>query len=194
MRIYFTADLHLNHWTTEDRNIIKYCSRPFTTIEEMNQNLITNWNSLVQPEDLVYHLGDFCLRTSKELTAGHWESRLNGKIVHILGNHDYNNKVRGLQQAVIRFSKQKALLVHYPPTMIEEIPDFCNIVLCGHIHHHWKTKYLKDKLLINVGVDVWDYKPVSIDQILAEIQRTPNNIIIDETSPKAHTHTVSIPS
>jgi calcineurin-like phosphoesterase family protein len=71
--IFVTADLHLNHC-----NIIKYCNRPFKTVEEMNKTLINNWNSKVTKEDVVFHLGDFCFGPYKE-----FERKLNGKIVYI---------------------------------------------------------------------------------------------------------------
>jgi calcineurin-like phosphoesterase family protein len=56
MTIFFTSDTHFNH-----KNIIKLCNRPFTSIEEMNEKIIENWNNIVKPEDIVWHLGDFAL-------------------------------------------------------------------------------------------------------------------------------------
>lgn len=54
--IWFTSDLHLNH-----SKIIEYCNRPFSNIEEMNEMLINNWNSVVKPKDIVFCLGDIAL-------------------------------------------------------------------------------------------------------------------------------------
>ena len=56
MRIFLVSDTHFNH-----ENILKYCNRPFNTIEEMNVALIGNWNSVVKDDDIVYFLGDFAL-------------------------------------------------------------------------------------------------------------------------------------
>lgn len=56
--IYFTSDPHYGH-----ANVIKYCSRPFASVDEMTRVLITNWNKVVTPEDIVYCLGDFSLST-----------------------------------------------------------------------------------------------------------------------------------
>ena len=55
MTILMASDLHLNHW-----NIVKYCNRPFFHVEEMNQALIDNWNSVVTDKDVVWVIGDFC--------------------------------------------------------------------------------------------------------------------------------------
>ena len=53
---FFTSDTHFGH-----ENIIKYCNRPFTSTEEMDKALISNWNKVVKPEDTVFHLGDFAV-------------------------------------------------------------------------------------------------------------------------------------
>ena len=55
-RIFLTADLHLGH-----ANIIRYCGRPYRDINEMNEDLIRRWNSVVTDNDRVFFLGDFAL-------------------------------------------------------------------------------------------------------------------------------------
>ena len=80
-KVYFTSDTHFGH-----ENIIKWCRRPYSSVEEMNEKLIENWNSVVGPDDIVFHLGDFAFGGS-----GLWKevlSRLNGKKYLIIGNHD----------------------------------------------------------------------------------------------------------
>lgn len=64
-RVFFTSDTHFNH-----TNIIKYCQRPFRDIYEMNETLIANWNNVVAPDDIVFHLGDFCLGGADEWMSG----------------------------------------------------------------------------------------------------------------------------
>ena len=59
MKYWFTADTHLGH-----QNIIKYCNRPFKTLDEMDTAIIRNWNERVDPDDTVLVLGDFCFRNS----------------------------------------------------------------------------------------------------------------------------------
>lgn len=80
-KIFIIADTHLNH-----RNIIQYCDRPFSSVEEMNKTIINNWNSVVGKYDIVYVLGDFALcGKDKIIELG---NLLNGRKRLILGNHD----------------------------------------------------------------------------------------------------------
>jgi len=81
MNIFFTADQHFGH-----DNIIKYCQRPFDNVKEMNESIITYWNSRVQHDDVVYCLGDmfFC----DVALARNIMHRLNGRKRLVLGNHD----------------------------------------------------------------------------------------------------------
>lgn len=55
-KVYFTSDTHFYH-----SNIIGFCKRPFKNVEDMNETLIENWNRVVGQDDIVFHLGDFCL-------------------------------------------------------------------------------------------------------------------------------------
>ena len=113
-RLFFTADTHWGH-----RNIIKYCQRPFSCIEEMDDALITNWNRVVGKDDIIFHLGDFAMGGSAE-----WSrllQKLNGKIYLILGNHDMKtigagfSRLEGVaMQMLINVKGQKIYLNHYP--------------------------------------------------------------------------------
>lgn len=77
--IYITSDLHFYH-----KNIIKFQpNRNSSTIEEMNEKLIEEWNSKVKDSDTIYHLGDFSFKNPKEIL-----NRLNGDKIFIMGNHD----------------------------------------------------------------------------------------------------------
>src|SRR4051812_42588376 len=78
---WFTSDTHYHH-----KNIIKYSNRPFANVQEMNEAIINNFNSVVKPGDLVYHLGDFGFCTIDQ--ADQILSRLNGRKYFIWGNHD----------------------------------------------------------------------------------------------------------
>lgn len=115
-KVFFTSDTHFGH-----SNIIKYCQRPFNSAEHMDEVLISNWNEVVSPQDIVFHLGDFCFGSDKE-----WIKilqRLNGTKYLILGNHDLkkianSNQIKdyfadiNMQMRVV-VDKQKMLLNHY---------------------------------------------------------------------------------
>lgn len=77
---YCISDLHLFH-----TNILKYDNRPFTNITEHDETIIKNWNSVVNHDDEVYYLGDFCF---KPHIAEKYVNRLNGRIYYIKGNHE----------------------------------------------------------------------------------------------------------
>jgi calcineurin-like phosphoesterase family protein len=61
--IWFTSDTHFSH-----NNIIRYCNRPFSNVEEMDEVLINNWNNKVKQNDDVYHLGDIIFSRDKNKT------------------------------------------------------------------------------------------------------------------------------
>jgi calcineurin-like phosphoesterase family protein len=82
MKTWYCADLHLNH-----HNIIKYCNRPWSSVEEMNGALISIWNERVKSLDQVIFLGDFgYFRTTEGVTR--YLKMLNGSKILIAGNHD----------------------------------------------------------------------------------------------------------
>lgn len=200
--IYFTSDEHYWH-----QNVIKYCSRPYANVDEMNEDLVLRHNSVVKPEDTVYRLGDFSLAFRPVEIYPH---RLNGTKYLIPGNHDfchsYHKKSRNkenrekwlqkyLDHGFIILPEQTTLsieglatfnLCHHPYSKDEyHEPDQADkyarwrpvddgrILLCGHIHEKWKTNRSdKGTLMINVGVDVWDFKPVSLDQIVQLISES----------------------
>lgn len=113
--LFLTSDSHFNHV-----NIIKFCNRPFDSVEEMNETLISNWNNTVPKDGIVFHLGDFAFGGSEV-----WHkilSRLNGQIHLILGNHDLKNFRQGYadsfasvqEQLTIDIGKKKVILTHFP--------------------------------------------------------------------------------
>lgn len=179
--IFFTSDLHFGH-----KKIIQFCDRPWLSVDEMDQGLIDNWNEIVADGDIVYILGDmfFCGSTrAKEIL-----SKLNGQKILILGNHDWKriNQNKASEMGFIvtcnfhrmEIEHRKVYLHHFPyrgfgdHTEGEERYSEHRLVnnghwlLHGHVHTAWKVK----EKCINVGVDVWNYKPVSIDEIAKLIE------------------------
>ena len=177
-KLFFTADTHFNH-----ANIIKFCNRPFKSVEQMNETLITNWNSVISEDDIVFHLGDFCLGGAAEWTK--LLDRLNGKIYLILGNHDLKNFRQGFiqrfehvaLQMFITVDKQKMYLSHYPFLCFEGgYKDIWQ--LFGHVHTRKNNTGIDAERLqylyptqYDVGVDNNDFKPVSFKEVKAIIDR-----------------------
>ena len=81
MNTWIISDTHFGH-----ENIIKYCNRPFSSVEEMDARMIKLWNNVVKKNDIVYHLGDFGVGNKEYISK--IVSKLNGRIFLILGNHD----------------------------------------------------------------------------------------------------------
>lgn len=170
--IWFTSDTHFYH-----KNIIKYCYRPFNSVEEMNQSLIDNWNNVVKENDIVFHLGDFAFDKWKHII-----NQLNGKIYLIVGNHDEikypGHKIFDLFEGVfnqlyIQIDNQWIYLNHYPflcyGGSYKNNPVW---QLYGHTHSGPNCNG-KDKCRLkitfpyqyDVGVDNNNYTPVSYNQI-----------------------------
>lgn len=170
MNVWFTSDTHFNH-----SKIIEYCYRPYSSVEEMNRDLIARWNARVKPGDIVYHLGDVALGQFTELPP--IIAQLNGDIELSLGNHDRNAErmigvgiKSAVRQRIVTLGNTKLWLAHVPSDNSEDDRGLkrpepegpYDIELCGHVHSAWKTKHG----IINVGVDVWDLQPISLEDIL----------------------------
>ena len=171
-RVYFTSDTHFNH-----TNIISYCQRPFKNVDEMNERIIANWNEVVSEDDIIFHLGDFCLGRAAEWTR--LLDRLNGKIYLIMGNHDRKNIRQGFMdrfehvamQMHIEVGKQRIYLNHYPFLCFEGgYKDVWQ--LFGHVHTRksntgidaGRLQYLYPTQY-DVGVDNNNFAPVSFEQV-----------------------------
>ena len=173
--IYFTADLHLGHL-----NIIRYCNRPFTTIEEHDQTLIDNWNAVVRPGDQVYVLGDFIFAKKREEVQAAVK-KLNGEKFLILGNHDRPELCRDSFGWLKDYYEMTAhnlkwVLFHYP---ILEWHGKYRGNGTVHLHGHTHTEKKNDpshpeaqrveSRRINVGVDLNGFTPVNAKALAIRI-------------------------
>jgi calcineurin-like phosphoesterase family protein len=158
-QIFFISDLHLDH-----AGIIRYCNRPFSSVEEMNDTIVYNWNRTVGKNDIVYFLGDVAFgRGSRD--ASYWLSKLNGNIVFIRGSHDRLRGIKFYDRLILNYGSQRFLLVHDP----EDVPsNWKGWVIHGHTHNN-RSEYplvnRKNKT-INVSVELLDYKPLSMNGLL----------------------------
>jgi len=160
MKHWFTGDFHLNHG-----NIIKYCDRPFKTVGEMDREIIRRFNEKVDKLDIVFFLGDFSFGTPEK-----YLEQLNGNITFIKGNHDYEKSLPALiHDMVIEIGKEHIYLTHRPEDT-EDVTSYFKLIFVAHIHEKWKFKKVGECILVNVGVDVWDYKPISYGQIIKELE------------------------
>lgn len=182
---FYIADCHFDHG-----NIIHFDNRPFTTVDEMNETLIKNWNSVVSNQDEVFILGDFCW--SKEDRWIELLQELKGQKTLIKGNHDidpcksrrYFADVK--ERKTIDDNGRKVILDHFPS------PCFKNhfygwFHLYGHVHNSFEhnmmehDKYLMEQLynkqcnMYNVGVMMpyMNYTPRTLDEILRGYNNEP---------------------
>lgn len=195
--IWFSSDEHFYH-----RNVIGLCKRPFANLEEMHVHMIQEWNKRVKPTEKAYIIGDFSFG-NKTQTKAILDQLLGYKIL-IKGNHDKQAADMlecGFQEVheniYIDLGDHRVYLSHFPyhpmkfynknefgVVMDEEmldhdrrylhkriVDDGKNWLIHGHVHGAWKTQGRQ----INVGVDVWDFKPVPHAKILALIEQGENS-------------------
>ena len=173
-KIFMTSDCHFNHY-----NILKYEAetRPFETVNEMNETIIANWNKVVTDKDTIYVLGDFFMGMLDKIDA--ILPRLKGKIILIRGNHDTENRIKkfkeyGIEVKDIDYITYKGrffILCHFPNDNSEFIKMITSnnsevVWLYGHIHGNAPKGYVNGTY--HVGMDTNDLTPISLDQIWEE--------------------------
>jgi len=156
-RIWVTSDTHFSH-----ANILKYSNRPFESIEEHDEALINNWNSVVGPDDDVYHLGDFAFRDPY-----HYAPKLNGNKFLVPGNHDrkYLSDLKKYFRILphifeLRHNGKALIMCHYAMRR-------WNKSHWGtyHVYGHSHGKLPGEGRSFDVGVDCWNYTPISWEMI-----------------------------
>lgn len=187
MKLQF--DHATSDWHLSNVNIIRYSKRPYADPQEMNEALMDNYQSVVGKNDTVLFLGDIAMGQIAESLP--LIGKLNGRKLLIPGNHDRvhpcyfgPSKVHKMERWVKEYSEYFTILpltvednewiyCHFPyageggdhddelryPEYRPE--DNGKTLICGHVHDLWRTNGHQ----INVGVDVWDYTPVSYDQL-----------------------------
>lgn len=178
--LFFTSDSHFYH-----KNIIEFCERPFKDVEEMNKTLIENWNKVVGPNDIIYHLGDFCFAGSAEFHS--ILGQLNGRIHLILGNHDEKNVRQNYEDLFESISYQAKLLVEGYNVYLNHYPYLCypgykpyTIQLFGHIHSSPYKFDGVDAIIAksslqpsqyDVGVDWNNFTPISWREVIEKVKK-----------------------
>jgi calcineurin-like phosphoesterase family protein len=187
-------NIDLNTWIISDThfghdNIVKFCKRPVYH----NELMVTNWFETVKPEDTVLHLGDVGFGRYADIFMGGGSNvlknipgnqfELPGKKFLIKGNHDTkpNYYYEGFGFEIVEpFSTSEFRLGKGPSfvyfdhdplavTMADD-HDFwesTDVIIHGHIHNNgYHPNCPEDIDYRNVSVEVMDYKPVRLRDIL----------------------------
>lgn len=172
---FITSDTHFRH-----DNILKFCpdSRPFESVEEMDEVMVERWNSVVRPKDIVYHLGDVVLGGAKNLDI---VGRLNGTKKLIIGNHDYVRS--GMNKYLEYFDTVEAyreighhfiIMSHYPihPSQLEDAwTESGKPRYVYNFHGHVHDKTINNPRYVNCCADDNNLTPQSIDDMIEMAKR-----------------------
>ncbi len=163
MTVFFTADTHFGHG-----GALGFYRRPFASVAAMNEALVARWNETVGAGDEVWHLGDFAIRQPEGVVAG-LLARLNGRKHLVTGNNDPaattgQSAWASVQPyAEIEVEGVSLVLCHYP---FRSWRGMAKGWLDLHGHSHGRLK--PQPRQYDVGVDVWDFRPVTLAAILAQ--------------------------
>lgn len=175
---WITSDHHFGH-----ENIIKFCDRPFEDVDEMNKELIDNWNDRVEKYDTVYHLGDFTLGNLRSFDR--YVRRLNGNISIIPGGHDhrwlfdydeeffsveYENKISILPPLFTLEIEQEddyplpVVMCHYAMRVWDR-SHYGSAHFYGHSHGNLESR----ENSMDVGVDCHNYAPIRLEEAIENV-------------------------
>ena len=165
MTTFLISDTHFGHSTMlKVKNSDGSPVRSFSSVEEMDETMVENWNKVVGHSDKVYHLGDVVM-SKKSLPI---LSRLNGKKTLIAGNHDifdtkeylqYFNNVRGY-----RILENNFILSHIP--IHKDSLERYGVNIHGHLH----GEVMNDPRYFSVCVEQINYTPIALEEIKYEIE------------------------
>lgn len=156
---WLISDTHFDH-----ANIIKYCNRPFLSVEDMNETILKNWHEAVGSHDLVYLLGDIAFGKDSR-SAQWWLKQLTGQILLVHGSHD--NGLRAPYYRIIHAGNIDILLLHNPA----DVPEWwTGWVIHGHTHN--STPFINHIMKrVNVSAEAIGYKPMNLANIVRLIKK-----------------------
>lgn len=174
---FFTADAHFGH-----KNIIRLCDRPFSSIDDMDEALISAWNERVSGDDTVYIIGDLFFRCDDPAAI---LRRLKGRKRLLLGNHDetWTNKVDLRKYFIsvdafleISDGERGLTLCHYPLLTWKHARR--SYMIHGHIHNDTSADFWpllrKRENVLNAGVDINGLRPVTFEELLENNRQWKN--------------------
>ena len=186
-RVLFTSDTHFGHAA-----VINLCNRPFTSVDEMDQEIVERWNAAVRPGDTVWHLGDFAHKCRPDRV--NWIfSRLNGTKHLIVGNHDKRpakelgwKSVHDLVELDV--AGQRIVLCHYA---MRTWPGAGPRGKAIHLHGHSHGSMPGSRHSLDVGVDSVGFTPLRLGNILNEMADLPDVHWHDGHAPSAEATTTA---
>ena len=165
--IWLTADEHHAH-----RNIIRHCNRPFKNIVEMRKTITKEANNVLKKGDELWHVGDYIWYgpEKRHYYEETFAMYLEGVTHHlVLGNHDRANPFFYVETGFTTVHTAVSLTIGGITYVLAHDPSaYCAVgnkavLLCAHIHTLFKV--LPKERVINVGVDQWNFRPVSMEEI-----------------------------
>jgi calcineurin-like phosphoesterase family protein len=180
--LFFISDFHVGH-----TNVIRFDNRPFRDVNEMNETLIKNWNSVVGDDDTVFYLGDLSMRCHPS-TVKWFVEQLNGKIHFFMGNHDHyrdiarlnrwekiwgDDDVQGAGKIEIKDSDANRGYQHIELSHYAILSWNKSHHGSWHLHGHSHGSMMKNpdmeffykRRVIDVGCNMWNYTPLSYTQV-----------------------------
>lgn len=161
--VFWISDTHWGH-----KNIIKYSNRPFQDIPEMNYQMEERWLSTVKDEDIVIHCGDVCFTSTNEMNA--ILDSLPGYKVLVKGNHDWDRGKKRLRDLNFNAIFDKLTFTHgdqrYVVTHVPMDDTYLKQTKQKNIHGHVHNKTLETGLHICACVEIIDYRPVNLKELL----------------------------
>ena len=156
--MWFTADPHFGH-----RNIIEYTGRKFKTVQDMDKLILDNMNTTITKDEDFYILGDLTMYGPNQRDKiESYIKRMPGRKHLVLGNHDrckpFDYLDMGFLSVHTSLKVEEFYCVHDPAVAGVYTGD---LFFCGHVHQ----LFIRQRNALNVGVDVWDMKPVHIDTL-----------------------------
>lgn len=185
MTRYLVSDHHFTH-----SNIIDYCDRPFTSVGQMHDTMLSRFHEVVGPGDVLYHLGDVAMAMRDPEKTGEWLSRLSASAVLVRGNHDSALDPEDVDYPVVtgcvlESEDRRFYCTHRP----EDAPEWWDgWVLHGHHHDNRPEEFplvRVDERRVNVSVELLDYRPVSLpalDRLLDACEREGRRVVRDRAA------------
>lgn len=192
---WLTSDMHFGH-----ERISQLAGRPFSSVDDMNEHLVTRWNQNVGRDDTVYVLGD--THMGKIADSLPIAKELNGRKILVPGNHDRvwrgnDNKPQKQELWEREYADAGYEVSHTPPSIKTEVgkistnhfpisgdsqgldrhaehrpSDTGQLLAHGHVHDSWRQRGRQ----VNVGVDAWGGEPVHLSTVVDLMKRPTQNL------------------